>query len=83
MSIELKIEVGADKISELEMERIIGDGLFCEAQRQGVTQMEMAHRTGLSQPQVSRLFNGYQGFRSGTLRKFIKALDLKLVLAIE
>jgi transcriptional regulator with XRE-family HTH domain len=37
---------------------------------------ELAKRTGLSQPQISRLENGRQGFRSATLSKISDALGV-------
>lgn len=37
---------------------------------------ELARRTGLSQPQISRLENGHQGFRSSTLARISEALEV-------
>lgn len=37
---------------------------------------ELAKKSGLSQPQISRLENGKQGFRSATLTRISKALDV-------
>ncbi len=36
----------------------------------------LARKVGISQPQVSRLENGHQGFRSGTLVKLARALKV-------
>ena len=43
----------------------------------GMTTTELATRVGISQAQISRLENGKQGFRSNTLRRIAKALDVK------
>ena len=42
----------------------------------GLTTVTLAKKVRLSQAQVSRLENGLQGFRSATLIKFAKALDV-------
>ena len=44
--------------------------------KMGLTTVTLAKRVRLSQAQVSRLENGLQGFRSATLIKFAKALDV-------
>lgn len=44
--------------------------------KMGLTTVTLAKRVKLSQAQVSRLENGLQGFRSATLIKFAKALDV-------
>ncbi|HOX06129.1 MAG TPA: helix-turn-helix transcriptional regulator [Planctomycetota bacterium] len=44
--------------------------------RMGLTTVTLARKVRLSQAQVSRLENGLQGFRSATLAKFAKALDV-------
>jgi transcriptional regulator with XRE-family HTH domain len=44
--------------------------------KMGLTTVTLAKRVRLSQAQVSRLENGLQGFRSATLVKFAKALDV-------
>ena len=41
-----------------------------------MTTTALAKRVGISQAQVSRLENGQQGFRSGTLVKLAKALKV-------
>ncbi len=45
----------------------------------GITSTELANRAGITQPHVSRLENGKQGFRSATLARIAKALDVKPV----
>ena len=40
----------------------------------GLTTTTLAARVGVSQSQISRLENGQQGFRSGTLVELAKAL---------
>jgi transcriptional regulator with XRE-family HTH domain len=40
----------------------------------GMTTTELAKKVGISQAQISRLENGQQGFRSGTLVKIAKTL---------
>ncbi len=42
----------------------------------GLTTTGLADKVGISQAQVSRLENGLQGFRSGTLIKIAKALKV-------
>jgi len=42
----------------------------------GLTTTDLAKKVGVSQAQVSRLENGQQGFRSGTLVKIAKALKV-------
>ncbi len=42
----------------------------------GLTPTSLAGKVGISQAQVSRLENGQQGFRSGTLVKLAKALKV-------
>lgn len=45
--------------------------------QQNITTTELARRVGLSQPQISRLENGKQGFRSETLLKISRALGVR------
>ena len=42
----------------------------------GMTTTALAKKVGISQAQISRLENGQQGFRSGTLVKLAKALKV-------
>ncbi len=42
----------------------------------GLTTTVLASKVGISQAQISRLENGQQGFRSGTLVKLAKALKV-------
>ena len=42
----------------------------------GLTTTKLASMVGISQAQISRLENGQQGFRSGTLVKIAKALKV-------
>lgn len=42
----------------------------------GITTTVLAQKVGISQAQISRLENGQQGFRSGTLVKIAGALDV-------
>ncbi len=42
----------------------------------GLTTTKLAKMVGISQAQISRLENGQQGFRSGTLVKIAKALKV-------
>ena len=44
-----------------------------------LTTTELAKMVGISQAQISRLENGKQGFRSATLTKIAKALNVKPV----
>ena len=54
--------------------RDIGTRVSALRQERGMTTTELAGRVGISQAQISRLENGLQGFRSGTLLKIAKAL---------
>ncbi len=54
----------------------IGNEIRKLRKQRGLSSTELAQRTGLSQPQVSRLENGKQGFRSETLARISKALDV-------
>ena len=42
----------------------------------GMTTTDLAKKVGISQAQISRLENGQQGFRSGTLVKIAKVLKV-------
>ena len=42
----------------------------------GMTTTELGRKVGVSQAQISRLENGQQGFRSGTLVKIAKSLKV-------
>ena len=42
----------------------------------GLTTTDLAKKVGISQAQISRLENGQQGFRSGTLVKIAKSLKV-------
>lgn len=42
----------------------------------GMTTTDLANKVGISQAQVSRLENGRQGFRSGTVVKLAKVLKV-------
>jgi len=42
----------------------------------GLTTTRLAEKVGISQAQISRLENGQQGFRSGTLVRIAKALKV-------
>jgi transcriptional regulator with XRE-family HTH domain len=45
----------------------------------GLNSTKLAAKVGISQAQVSRLENGLQGFRRATLKKFAKALGVRIV----
>ena len=55
----------------------IGRRVQALRRERGLTMRELAEMTGLSQGQVSRLENGHQGFRSGTLLRLAKALGVR------
>lgn len=42
----------------------------------GLTTVQLANKVGISQAQISRLENGKQGFRSGTLLSISEALEV-------
>ena len=54
--------------------RDIGARVSALRQERKMTTTDLARRVGISQAQISRLENGLQGFRSGTLLKMAKAL---------
>jgi len=54
--------------------RDIGARVKAVRQDRKMTTTDLARRVGISQAQISRLENGLQGFRSGTLIKIAKAL---------
>ena len=56
--------------------KIIGRKIRELRSRMGLTTVTLAKKVRLSQAQVSRLENGLQGFRAGTLQKFAKALNV-------
>lgn len=60
---------------ELESARI-GRKVAKLRRQHGISSTELARRVGISQPQVSRLENGKQGFRSETLLKISGALGV-------
>ena len=53
--------------------RNIGTRVKAVRQDRKMTTTDLARRVGISQAQISRLENGLQGFRSGTLLKIAKA----------
>ena len=55
-------------------DRDIGAGVSALREERRVTATDLARRAGICQPQISRLDNGPQGFRSGTLLKIAKVL---------
>ena len=54
----------------------IGATVRAIRKEQGVTTTQLGKKVGISQAQISRLENGQQGFRSGTLVKIAKALKV-------
>ncbi len=62
-----------------ELERRIGTLVSGLREEQGLTTTVLAERVGISQAQISRLENGRQGFRSGTLVKIAHALGVRPV----
>lgn len=54
--------------------RDIGSRVKATRQERRMTTTELGRRVDISQAQISRLENGLQGFRSGTLLKIAKAL---------
>ena len=59
-------------------DRNIGRKIAQLRKEQGLSSTELAQRAGLSQPQISRLENGKQGFRSETLARIAAALDVPI-----
>ncbi len=54
----------------------IGKTVRAIRKEMGITTTGLADKVGISQAQISRLENGEQGFRSGTLVKIAKALKV-------
>ena len=54
--------------------RDIGARVKAVREARRITATDFSRRVGISQPQISRLENGLQGFRSDTLFKIAKAL---------
>jgi transcriptional regulator with XRE-family HTH domain len=52
-----------------------GDNVRTARKARGWTQEELAHRTKLAVPQVSRIERGVREIRLGTLVKLLKALE--------
>jgi len=59
-----------------DFNRAIGEKIAELSEQRGGNTITLAKAIGLSQAQVSRLQNGLQGYRSGTLLKIAKALDV-------
>ena len=57
--------------------KLIGQKIREIRTKQGLTTVTLAKKVRLSQAQVSRLENGLQGFRSATLIKLAKALNVE------
>ena len=56
--------------------RDIGFRVMRVREGRGITMISLGRRVGVSQAQISRLENGKQGFRSGTLLKIAEALGI-------
>ena len=56
--------------------RLMGQKLAAFRKGLNLTATELAEMVGISQPQISRLENGKQGFRSATLTKIAQVLDV-------
>lgn len=54
-----------------------GSALHDVRKRRGLTHMELSARSGVSQAQLSRLENNWQGIRSDVAFKLAKALGVK------
>ena len=57
--------------------KAIGARMARLREERGMTTTALARRVGISQAQISRLENGKQGFRSGTLVRIAEALGVK------
>ena len=66
-------------MSEKNMQKV-GQLLKMERRKSGISQGEIAEKTGLAQSTVSRLESGDSGFRIGTLECYVDALGKKLNL---
>ena len=60
----------------LAFNRTIGKKIARLSKERGANTISLGKAIGISQAQVSRLQNGLQGFRSGTLFKIAKALNV-------
>jgi len=56
--------------------RLMGQKIAAFRKGLNLTATELAEMVGISQPQISRLENGKQGFRSATLTKIAQVLDV-------
>lgn len=56
--------------------RLTGQKIAALRKGLNLTATELAKMVGISQPQISRLENGKQGFRSATLTKIAQVLDV-------
>ena len=63
------------------LERAIGRTVCNVREGKHLTTTELANLVGISQAQISRLENGRQGFRSGTLARIARELGVELVVA--
>ncbi len=57
--------------------KMIGERINRLSEERGLTTTQLAEKVGVSQAQISRLENGKQGFRSGTLVRIADALGVK------
>ncbi|TAM35456.1 XRE family transcriptional regulator [bacterium] len=60
--------------------KIICDQIKDTRRKSGLTQKELAKRSGLSQQSISFVEQGYVNISLGTLKKITDALNLKIVL---
>jgi len=73
-------QVLVERVEDRSVEDSIGFAVSRERESQGLTTTQLAKKVGISQAQISRLENGKQGFRSGTLERVAKALDIQLLV---
>jgi HTH-type transcriptional regulator / antitoxin HipB len=77
---------GADAFARYERARtsiMVGSAVRAARRRAGVSQVELAHRTGTSQPSIARLEKGQVSPTVITLDRIARALDTDLVIDFE
>jgi len=57
---------------------LIRDPIKAEMRRQCLTQEDLAALSGMSQPSLSRFLVGHREINTGTLRRLMRALRLRL-----
>lgn len=70
----------AEMYAQAEAERRLGEIVFKRRKELGLSQVELAERADMTQPQVSRLETGGATPTIGLLRRLAKALEADIVI---